>query len=449
MLWREDEVGAPSDARDLAEELRGFRCGERTTATTRVRASDDSVEVEVFANQFWTPLQRDASSLHEISYRACFKPALPRFFVERLTRPSDRVHDPFLGRGTTAIEAALLGRIPSGCDVNPLSRMLCEPRLAPPELGEIAARLAAIDLAADAEAPADLLAFFHPDTLRAIAALRTWLLARDAEGKLDPVDRWIRMVTVNRLTGHSPGFLSVYTLPPNQAVSVAAQLKINQKRGQSPPFRDLRAIVRKKSEALLKDVGPVERATLASVAHGATLLCGSSDATPELPDGSIDLAVTSPPFLDVVQYRADNWLRCWFCGIDASAVPVAELRGLDAWEALMTRVLVEQRRILRPGGHVAFEVGEVRAGTIKLDEHVLTCAVRAGLEPRFVLVQDHHFTKTANCWGIDNNQKGTNTNRVVLLRRPCDRSLTPHRAALASERPRNPDASRDRAAPAG
>ena len=31
------------------------------------------------------------------------------------------------------------------------------------------------------------------------------------------------MVALNRLTGHSPGFFSVYTLPPNQATSVERQ----------------------------------------------------------------------------------------------------------------------------------------------------------------------------------------------------------------------------------
>ena len=36
------------------------------------------------------------------------------------------------------------------------------------------------------------------------------------------------MIALNRLTGHSPGFFSVYTLPPNQAVSVKAQKRINQ-----------------------------------------------------------------------------------------------------------------------------------------------------------------------------------------------------------------------------
>ena len=53
-----------------------------------------------------TARQRQASSLQEISYRACFKPQLPRFFIERLTQPGEVVYDPFMGRGTTVVEAA-------------------------------------------------------------------------------------------------------------------------------------------------------------------------------------------------------------------------------------------------------------------------------------------------------------------------------------------------------
>jgi hypothetical protein len=33
------------------------------------------------------------------------------------------------------------------------------------------------------------------------------------------------------------------------------------------------------------------------------------------------------------------------------------------------------------------------------------------------MVNDQEFTKTANCWGVDNGAKGTNTNRIVLLQR--------------------------------
>ena len=71
------------------------------------------------------------------------------------------------------------------------------------------------------------------------------------------------------------------------------------------------------------------------------------------------------------------------------------------------------------GGHVAFEVGEVHGGKTKLEETVLPCGVAAGLEPVLVLINDQKFTKTANCWGVDNNAKGTNTNRIVLFRKPA------------------------------
>jgi hypothetical protein len=51
------------------------------------------------------------------------------------------------------------------------------------------------------------------------------------------------MVAINRLSGHSPGFFSVYTMPPNQAVSAQVQRKINARRNQTPPPRDVAAII--------------------------------------------------------------------------------------------------------------------------------------------------------------------------------------------------------------
>ena len=75
--------------------------------------------------------------------------------------------------------------------------------------------------------------------------------------------------------------------------------------------------------------------------------------------------------------------------------------------------------MLTPGGHVAFEVGEVRGGKIKLEEAVVPCAKAAGLEPIAIVINSQVFTKTANCWGVSNNRKGTNTNRIVVLQKPC------------------------------
>ncbi len=403
----------PPPRSPLAAELARFAAFGTTTAVGGLDCGE-GVRVPVYTNEFWTSGQREGHSLHEISYRACFKPSLPAFFIERLTRPGDRVFDPFMGRGTTPLEAALQGRVPCGNDVNPLSAMLVRPRLAPPALTAVAARLAELDLAWDGPLDDDLLVFFHPDTLRAIAALRDRFLRRAADGTLDAVDDWLRMVAVNRLTGHSPG----YTLPPNQATSPDAQRKINAKRDQTPPPRDVRAILLKKSKALLADVGPLWRSAAADVARDAILTTGPASSVPQLATASVQLVVTSPPFLDVVQYAADNWLRCWFCGIDAAAVPITMARTVPAWQAAMREVFDELHRIVRPRGHVAFEVGEVRGGKVRLEEAVLPVAVDAGFAAELVMVNAQEFTKTANCWGIDNNARGTNTNRIVLLRRP-------------------------------
>ncbi len=368
-------------------------------------------------NEFWTAKQRAASRLHEISYRACFKPQLPRFFIERLTQPGDIVYDPFMGRGTTSVEAALLGRVPYGCDINPLSQVLTRPRLRPPTLEQITERLQQIDFRDADESPADLLVFYHPETLREIAALKKYLLHRRQNKTLDAVDDWICLLALNRLTGHSPGFFSVYTLPPNQAVSVKSQLKINTDRKQTPPRRSVPALILKKSRNLLSDSTPEIRQTLATIAPRSLFVTRPAANTPEIPANSVALVVTSPPFLDVVDYAGDNWLRCWFLGIDPKAVAITVPKKLEKWSEAMTAVFHELHRVLRSGGHVAFEVGEVRGGKIKLEETVLPAGLAAGLHPVLVLINDQIFTKTANCWGVDNNFKGTNTNRIVVFRK--------------------------------
>lgn len=406
---------------DFSEDIRTFQWGQSRTQEDITRAtSEDGHEIAVptFVNEFWTNRQRAAHSLHEVSYRACFKPQLPRFFVERLTRPGQIVYDPFMGRGTTLVEAALRGRVPFGCDINPLSKILVEPRLQPSSVEAVRQRLSDVDWTAGEDLPEQLLTFYHPETLREICALKAYLLRRLEAGPLDILDAWIRMVAVNRLTGHSPGFFSVYTLPPNQAVSVAAQRKINADRNQVPPRRSVPRLIVAKSRSLLADCDDPTRTALCGIRGTYRLLTGPAAATPEIETSSVDLVVTSPPFLDVVDYAGDNWLRCWFCGIAPGDVKLTILKKIDDWREAMTAVFSELTRVLKTGGHVAFEVGEVRGGRVRLEEHVIPCGVHAGLEPVLVLINSQEFTKTAACWGVDNNAKGTNTNRIVLLRKP-------------------------------
>jgi hypothetical protein len=369
-----------------------------------------------FVNEYWTAAQRQAHSIHEVSYRACFKPQLPRFFIASLTDPGDTVYDPFAGRGTTAVEAALLGRGVISNDINPLSKILTAPRLAPPTPGAVEKRL---DQIASANIPiekpdVDLSMFYHERTLNEILRLRAFL-----RGKKGKVDAWIRMVATNRLTGHSSGFFSVYTMPPNQAVSADAQRKINEVRRQTPPYRNTRDIIMRKTHDLLRNLSAENHKTLHEVDRTAKFYASDARHVAAMKDASVSLTVTSPPFLDVVQYGKDNWLRCWFNGLDADSISgrITMMKKLGDWECVMLDVFRELHRVSRPGGWVAFEVGEVRNGKVNLDEVVAPLGMKAGFECIAIMVNQQKFTKTANCWGVSNNAKGTNTNRIVLLRK--------------------------------
>ncbi|PWR76149.1 DNA methyltransferase [Methanospirillum stamsii] len=405
--------------------LQNFRLPSQDGQTTLTAAKEtqcdllhiQDVECCRYIGEFWTARQRQASKLQEISYRACFKPQLPRFFITLLTEPDDIIYDPFAGRGTTPLEAALLGRLVISNDINPLSRILTEARLSPPAYEDIRARLYAIPDLNSVSSEMDLSMFYHPDTLRTLCSLRAYILEQEEKEKCDMTDRWIRMVATNRLSGHSPGFFSVYTLPPNQAVSPERQITINRDRSQTPPYRDVREIILKKTRSLLQGISERQKENLSKVAPSSLFLTKDARNTPEILDNTVSLTVTSPPFLDIVQYAADNWLRCWFNGLDAELVgkKISTTRKLTDWEGIMRDVFRELFRITRPGGYVAFEVGEVRNGSVRLDEHVIPLGISAGFSCTAVIINQQDFTKTANIWGVNNMSTGTNTNRIVLF----------------------------------
>ncbi|NYT07079.1 MAG: site-specific DNA-methyltransferase [Methanomicrobiales archaeon] len=378
-----------------------------------------SVRIPRVTGEFWTSRQRKASPIHEISYRACFKPQLPRFFISGMTREGDCVYDPFSGRGTTVLEAGLLARKVIANDTNPLSRILTRPRFFPPDESEVRERLFAIPLIPGAKGEIDLSMFYHRDTEAEIISLRSYLIDREESGDEDALDAWIRMVATNRLTGHSSGFFSVYTLPPNQAVSPGRQELINQRRNQVPPYRDVRELILRKTRSLVRGLGPHEKDLLKKAGEAGLFLTGDSRSTPAISGESVRLTVTSPPFLDTVQYAQDNWLRCWFNGIDAPGIEqnLTVTRSLGEWCGVMGGTFRELCRITCPGGYVAFEVGEVRKGRIRLDEHVVPLGAAAGFRPLAIMVNQQTFTKTSRIWGIGNNDSGTNTNRIVLFRK--------------------------------
>lgn len=353
-------------------------------------------------------------ALYEFPYRAAFPPFLPAFFINALSCEGDIVHDPFGGSGTVAIEAARTGRIAYSSDINPLAKMITVPRIGPEvTLEAVDQALATVDWEKGEAAPLDLSdAFFHPQTAFKLQVLRRWLeLNISLEGsETDHITAWIFMVVLARLTGHSQGYMSGYTLPPNQATTVARQRRINAKRGETPPEKDVRSIILKKTASLLRNGMPPFNSN-----HRIEV--GPASDTPWIESESVSLVVTSPPFSTVVDYGFEHWLRFKFAGIEKESIAFSHIASLADWTAMIRETLVELMRVVKPGGYIAMEVGEIRRGTVKLERLVWQAAEGLPCRRLGVIVHDAKFTKSSHIYNVTNGVRGTNTNRIVLLQR--------------------------------
>jgi ubiquinone/menaquinone biosynthesis C-methylase UbiE len=101
--------------------------------------------------------------------------------------------------------------------------------------------------------------------------------------------------------------------------------------------------------------------------------------------------------------------------MESVAEKITMSKTLEEWNTKMSQVIKELFRVTKPGGYLAFEVGEIRNGTIKLEDAVIPIGIEAGFRCLGVILNTQEFTKTSNIWGINNNSRGTNTNRIVLF----------------------------------
>lgn len=370
--------------------------------------------------EFWTARQRQMHSIHyAVSYRASFKPELPNYFIKRyLTDPArDLVLDPFGGRGTTILEANIMGFSGYSNDANPLSERIARPKCSPVEIKRVKEHLDGIALGADVDVSGyeTFAPFYHIDTYREILALKRYL----KENRTD-ADRFIEMIALSRLHGHSRGFFSVYSFP-QISVTSAAQSRINEQREQTPDYRPIKPLIWAKARRALKDFSTNELHRLRDVAARNTFTCEDSRNMSGIPDNAAALIITSPPFLNKADYIQDNWLEFWFLDIDSEPLKekVVQTVDLDYWTLFMKDSIREMHRVLRPGGVAVIEVGEVRhkGQMVNLDEIIVELGRNIGFSVEEVLINCQQFTKLANCFNVNNMTKGTNTNRLAVLRR--------------------------------
>jgi len=371
--------------------------------------------------QFWTSEQRKMHPIHySISYRASFKPELPNFFISRYLDGKNKVIlDPFSGRGTTVLQANIMGYRAIHNDLSPVSYFIVKARQYIPSYEEFIDRLNQIDFKKESQELSEeekerFYCFFHPETFKEILNLREEYFKYPE----DLVLRYIMFVSLSRLHGHSDGFFSVYSFP-QFSVLPDAQKKNNSKRKTKILYKDIKSRILKKYISDHKKPLP-EKYKISKYNEYYQL---DSRNMYLIRDNSVDLIITSPPFLDKVNYKQDNWLRAWFLGVEEelNQIPLGIYSSLEEWKKFMVESIKEMIRVVKPGGRIVIEVGEVKyKNQIIYLEDIISQIVAENFSNVYVdeiLINNQSFSKLSNCWRVENNKKGTNTNRCIVLKK--------------------------------
>ncbi len=305
----------------------------------------------------WTSDEQDAHTLHfSVSIPDSFSPGLARYFIQRYSGKGDVVLDPFCGRGTVPLEATLMERQAMGADINPVYARVSSAKLNPVDLVEVAMFLQGVNFSrpVSLEGYSECFGnFFDPETYRELVNLRSAISVRS-----DKVARFVEMVTLSILHGHTAGYLSAYSLP-QISVSPDHQKTMNDRRAKSPEYRAVAPRVLKKVGMIMRDG---DRQRIHDYCKEGAIFQADCRNLSHINSGTVDLVVTAPPRLGHKPGLMDQWLRGWFCGLttrDQKACLDHSFSGKDveSWCDFMNSSLFELARVVRSGGRVALDLG--------------------------------------------------------------------------------------------
>lgn len=373
-----------------------------------------------------TAPRRWGNRLHSLcSYMAMFPPAVPHTFVEWLTEPGDVVYDPFSGRGTTPLEACLMGRTGLGSDMNPLAWVLTSAKVSPPtrraldtRLAELRAGIAAMSIA---DEPRHVKMLFSRKTLAQLLWLREELDERRG------VDRFILAVLLGMLHANAdisgrPRGLTV-AMPNTFSMSPLYVERYIRDHGLEPPRVDVLDVL----EARL---ATIELPNRREFQRGEAWMQDATAATAPPAGMRANLIFTSPPYLRVILYGKFNWLRLWLLGRERKPVDkqLFTSSSLDRYLEFMTKVIRAMRVRVRNDGFACLVIGDVAHGDreLKLAKEVERhCVPGSGFTSLGVIADRLPVQhKVSRIWGETKGQ-ATRTDRVLVLAAPRAREPGP------------------------
>ncbi len=303
------------------------------------------------APSYWADsCTHEECTLHQLSpYIGKLKSVIAKDLILNFSEPNELVVDMFCGSGTVPLEAARLGRRVFASDNSIYAVTLTKAKLNAPACVDAAhVRLEKVQRRANSLPPPDLRriprwvrAFFHPRTLK--EALRLTQVLRLER-------RYFLLASMLGILHHQrPGFLSY---PSSHLVPYLRSEKFPE--SDFPELYEYRPVAPRLAAKVERALKRTPDGPLSGLIEGVRR---SSANFVNLPD-NIDCVISSPPYMNALDYRRDNRLRLWFLGEKFGERADRTFEAISEFRKLMDKLARQLERKVRKGGYCIFVVGE-------------------------------------------------------------------------------------------
>ncbi|ARV11724.1 restriction endonuclease [Gilvibacter sp. SZ-19] len=368
----------------------------------------------------------DSDPLHALcSYLGAFPPSLAKYFIKYFTDENDLVFDPFSGRGTTILESRLLNRNSIGSDLNPIALALCKAKSHKLNKKDIIERINELESDYDyalylpeAQSESDEIhLIFHQATLAQLCYLKdTLLISKNA------IDEFLIGAILGIMHGGerkdgTSGYLSI-SMPNTFSMSPEYVRRFVQTKELNRVKRNVFDILKEKVERVFsKHKSPKKESYILEC--DAKEISKSEKLKKHI--GKVDLILTSPPYLGIVNYAKQNWIRSWF--LDSDPIEISEKLdddlNINQWVQFSKKTLFEFKKMLKPDGVAVFVIGDVarsKNSVIPLARDFSLMVKENKLFKNVWVFSDYieGVDKTTRIWG-ETRGKATATDRIVIL----------------------------------
>ena len=350
----------------------------KTTPDNAISEDEIIAETTAELDSSWKAASRNwGHSLHRLSpYIGGFPPALAHYFIRRFSDVGDTVLDPFCGGGTTPLEAALNNRKGYGNDAFSYAYVLSQAKSNPLTTSGFTEYL---DIKLNESRYVDntgmrllenedLHVFYSDYTLDQLLRLREVMYADD-----NIAASYLKGIICGILHGPSNMYLSIQTKDTYSGTANYVE-EYAEKNGLERPERDIRPKALRKHRLAQKDFVPPWIGDRSRITR-----TDSRNLLAEYERESIDLIITSPPYMKTLDYTWNNWIRLWWLKQNRKE----EREKLDLTEdttkyrRFMQQCLSSMYEVLSPNSAAIMIVGDVQKRLANGKQTLNTAAILA------------------------------------------------------------------------